>query len=82
MVWFFTRHRERVQMDTFYDNNAAEFVLRLYYPDGRQHVERFATLAHFRQGIESAERRLLADRWAYDGEPVFIPEGFPKRRLN
>ena len=82
MVWFFTRHRERVQMDTFYDNDAHEFVLRLFYPDGTQAVERFAALDHFRQAIEGAERRLTADRWAQDGGPIFIPEGFPKRRVN
>jgi hypothetical protein len=69
-------------MDTFYDNNTEEFVLRLYYPDGTRDVERFATLAQFRHGIESAEKRLLADRWSQDGTPVVIPEGFPKRRLH
>ena len=82
MVWFFARHRERVQMDTFYDNNSAEFVLRLYYPDGRREIERFASLAQFRQGIVRAEQRLLADHWTQEGEPIFIPDGFPKRRLN
>jgi hypothetical protein len=81
MVWFFTRNRERMQMDTFYDNNAEEFVLRLHQPDGTRHVERFASLAHFRQGIENAERRLQADSWQQDGKPIFIPEGFPKKRL-
>jgi hypothetical protein len=82
MVWFFTRKRERLQMDTFYDNETKEFVVRLYYPDGTRAVERFASLAHFREGIASAEKRLTADDWAQDGEPIFIPEGFPKRRLN
>ena len=82
MVWFFTRQRERIQMDTFYDNNTGEFVLRLYYPDGSKQVERFASLAQFRDAVRSAEQRLLADRWAQDGHPVVIPEGFPKRRLN
>ena len=82
MVWFFTKNRERVQMDTFYDNDANEFVLRLYYPDGTRSVERFDSIARFRDGIESAERKLTAERWAQEGPPVFIPEGFPKRRLN
>lgn len=82
MVWFFTRHRERVQMDTFYDHHTAEFVLRLYHPDGRQEVERFASLAQFREGIERAEQRLVAERWRQDGKPIFIPEGFPTRRPN
>src|SRR5215472_5122333 len=82
MVWFFTRNRERVQMDTFYDDSTAEFVLRLYYPDGTLAVERFGSLADFRQGVENAEKRLTADDWTQDGKPVFIPEGFPKRRLD
>jgi hypothetical protein len=82
MVWFFRRRRERVQMDTFYDNEAGEFVLRLYYPDGRRDVERFGSLAGFRDGIRQAERRLLADDWAQDGTPIVIPDGFPKRHMN
>jgi hypothetical protein len=76
MVWFFTRHRERVQMDTFYDDNTAEFELRLYYPDGTQHVERFVSLPEFREGITGAEQRLFADRRAQDGHPIVIPDGF------
>jgi hypothetical protein len=82
MVWFWTRDRERLQMDTFYDNETAEFVVRLYHPDGSRTIERFASLAHFRQGIEGVEQRLSADRWEQDGQPIFIPEGFPKRRLD
>ena len=69
-------------MDTFYDNDAGHFVLRVHYPDGTRHVEQFQSLAHFRQGIETAEQRLLADRWAQDGEPLFVPDGFPKHRIN
>ena len=82
MVWFFRRRRERVQMDTFYDNEAGDFVMRLHYPDGHRHVERFASLALFRDGIKQTEQRLLADEWAQDGSPVVIPDGFPKRRLH
>jgi hypothetical protein len=82
MVWFFTRNRERMQMDTFYDNNTAEFVLRLSDSGGIRSVERFRTIAHFREGIESVERRLSADRWTQDGGPIVIPDGFPRRRLS
>ena len=82
MVWFFVRQRERVQVDTFYDNDTLEFVLRLQYPDGSHHVERFASLTRFRKGIEDAERRLLAERRTQDGQPIIVPDGFPRRRWN
>jgi hypothetical protein len=78
----FSRRRERVQMDTFYDNDACEFVMRLHYRDGRHHVERFDTLSDFREGLKQAEQRLLIDQWEQDGTPIIIPEGFPNRRLN
>jgi hypothetical protein len=68
-------------MDTFYDNTTAECVLRLTYPDGRSTVDRFATLADFRQAIDAVERQLSDDNWIQDGMPVFIPDGFPSRRL-
>ncbi len=82
MVWFFARKLERIQMDTFYDNDTNEFVIRLHYPDGSCSVERFASLDQFRRGLTNTERRLGADQWQQDGAPIFIPEGFPKRRLN
>ena len=82
MVWFFRRRRERVQMDTFYDNEANDFVMRLHYPDGRRHIERFDTLSNFREGLKRAEQRLVVDQWEQDGTPIIIPDGFPNRRLN
>jgi len=69
-------------MDTFYDNTRADFVLRLTYPDGRCKIDRFATLEDFRQAIEVVERQLSEDRWVNAGAPVFIPDGFPRRRLS
>ena len=50
--------------------------------DRRQEVERFASLAHFVEAVERTEQRLLAERWTQDGEPIFIPAGFPNRRPN
>jgi hypothetical protein len=82
MVWFFRRRREQVQMDTFYDNEIGDFVMRLHYPDGRRHVERFHTLSRFREGLKQAEQQLLIDQWRQDGAPIVIPDGFPHRRLN
>ncbi len=80
MVWFFVRDRERVQMDTLFDNTTSEFVVRLFYPDGSLVVERFSTLAEFRDGIQHIEQRLTVSRWKQDGGPIFIPDGFPKCR--
>ncbi len=55
MVWFFRRKNEQVQMDTFFDSDTEEFVRRLHHPDGSQDVERFASLAQFREGIQHTE---------------------------
>jgi hypothetical protein len=39
-------------------------IAHLRRPDGSRHVERFGSIALFRDGIAQTEERLLADDWA------------------
>jgi hypothetical protein len=41
MVWFWSRNQEELQFETMYDNDTAEFLVRLTFSNGTQSTERF-----------------------------------------
>lgn len=81
MVWFWTRDREELQFETMYNNDSGEFVVRLTYSTGEQRTELFATIAQFKERLLQLEQQLQQERWKNTGPPLFVPEGFPNRRL-
>jgi len=81
MVLFWTRDREELQFETMYDNDAAEFLVRLTYSNGTQRTERFATIDAFKKRVTQLEQELELERWKNSGPPLFVPEGFPNKRL-
>lgn len=81
MVWFWTRDNQDLKFETRYDNDTSEFVVALVWPDGRQDIERFTQIEAFRQRLVALEHRLEEDRWKNVGPPIFVPDGFPNKRL-
>ena len=79
MLWFFTRDRDSIQLETRYDNDALEYVGTVTYPDGHQDSRRFATAEAFTQWLTTLEGRLAADRWTPDGAPLILPDGWPDK---
>ena len=80
MLWFFTRDRDSMHLETRYDNDALEYVGTLTYPDGHQDTRRFATADAFTAWLATVEQRLAADRWAPDGAPLFLADGWPDKK--
>jgi hypothetical protein len=81
MVWFWTRDQEELQFETMYDNDTAEFLVRLTFSNGTHRTERFAAIDAFKTRVQQLERELQGDRWKNSGPPLFVPEGFPNKRL-
>jgi hypothetical protein len=81
MVWFWTRDQEELQFETMYDNDTGEFLVRLTFSNGEQRTERFAKIDKFKQRLLQLEGDLQVQRWRNSGPPLFVPEGFPNRRL-
>jgi len=79
MIWFWSRAKEKLQLETRFDNDTREYVLRIRYPDNRQDFERFPDVASFQKRLTSLERQLEADQWVQSGAPAFDPSGFPKK---
>jgi hypothetical protein len=82
MVWFWTRDKDELEVETRYDNETSEFVVSVVSPkDERRDTERFKDIEAFRARLVLLERQLEAKSWQHSGPPLFIPEGFPNRRL-
>jgi hypothetical protein len=81
MVWFWMRGDEQLQLETGYDEDTLEFVVTVKAPDGHCETERFENIDLFRKRLIVLERQLEARRWRNSGPPLFVPEGFPNRRL-
>jgi hypothetical protein len=79
MIWFWSRAKEQLQLETRFDNDTREYLLTIRYADNRQEFERFRDVASFQQRLTSLERQLEADHWVQSGTPVFDPAGFPKK---
>jgi len=81
MVWFWSRSGQELHLETTFDNETSEFVLTMVWSDGRRETERFTNLEEFRVRLVATEERLQAERWKNSGPPLFVPEGFPNKRL-
>jgi hypothetical protein len=83
MLWFFERDDETLRLETRFDNDTSEFVVIVRYPDGHQHTERFSDLAEFGNWVKAFEGTLEHQRWTRPGHgPIFLPDGWPKKRLS
>ena len=80
MVWFYTRGRESLQLETRYDNDTLEYIGIVTHPDGRRQTSRFTMLREFRAWIVAIEHELAISRWDLDGAPHIVSDGWPHKR--
>ena len=76
MVWFFSRDTNELRVETRYDNDAAEYVLIVHWPDGRHHTERFSTLADFRDRVVELQHTMEVEGWLSSGSPQILRDGW------
>ena len=79
MLWFYRRERDTLRVETRFDNQTAEYVLVIHWPDGPCE-ERFSTHTEFRESLEALETRLGTERWATDTPPKILRDGWPDKR--
>ena len=81
MLWFFDREQESLRLETRYDNDRAEFVATVTYPDGSERTERFLTRQNFSEWIGRFEPPFWEQHQAGRRGPVGLPDGWPNTRL-
>ncbi len=82
MIWFYERDSQALQLETAYDNETAEYVAVVQYPDGRKETERFPDADSFRDWLMAFEDKLSDDRFIRRGPPVVLPYGWPRGRTH
>jgi hypothetical protein len=79
MLWFYTRDRDSLSLETRYDNQTLEYLAILKYHGGPQETQRFQSAHAFRDWLVSFDQRLVAERWAQQGAPQILPDGWPHK---
>jgi hypothetical protein len=79
MLWFYTRDRESLSLETRYDNESHEYVGILTHPDGRRETKRFPTAQAFREWLVTVDHTLTNGKWAQNGAPHILPDGWPDK---
>jgi hypothetical protein len=79
MVWFYTRDRTSLSVETRFDNETAEYVAIVVRPDGRQQTERFLTREAFREWLMAFEQQLQHEQWMPDGPVHVSADGWPDK---
>jgi hypothetical protein len=79
MLWFYSRNRDLVRLETRYDNDTQEYIGVVTHSDSRQ-TERFSTLEEFRAWLIAIERQLVDAQWFLKGTPQILPNGWPDKR--
>jgi hypothetical protein len=81
MVWLFDRDQETICLQTFYDNDAKEFVAIVTWSDGRQDQTRFDTAAAVGDWLRAFQAALEEDQFRQQGPPTVLPDGWPDKPL-
>jgi hypothetical protein len=80
MLWFYERDQHSLTLQTRYDAAAAQFVVSVRWPDGREQVERFSDFEMFRDWLAAFESALETECWQQINA-ILLPYGWPAKRL-
>jgi len=80
MIWFYERNGSTVQVETSFDSDTHEYVLRFVDPTLGPRVERFSDAAAYQTRLMALEAQMTAEEWHLIGKPDIDPEGFPRMR--
>jgi len=76
MIWFFSRDDNDLRIETRYDNESADYVLVVHWPDGRSQTERFSVESQFRSRVVEFQKYIEDEGWASSGPPEIIRDGW------
>jgi hypothetical protein len=60
MLWFFERNDEVAQLETRFDNDRAEYVAVIRWPDGHEDIGRSPDVESYRTLLAAFEQQLEA----------------------
>jgi len=76
MHWTFKRGDQFLSLETSYDRELGEYVLRWQYPGGGEDVERYTNDFTFRQRLITLEEDLRVWGWFQCGPAAVLRDGW------
>lgn len=80
MICLYERAGAVAQIQTSYDHDEGEYVLRFIDPVHGTRVERFAHKQAYHRRLIALEADLERDAWHMTRPPQLVPEVFPRNR--
>jgi hypothetical protein len=74
MMWRFSRRKEEIRLETWYDKYTSEFIADISHPGGDRESKRFLNQGVFRTWLDTRGRQLCAQGWTQSGPFLFEPE--------
>jgi hypothetical protein len=75
MMWRFSRRKEEIRLETWYDKYTSEFIADIVHPGGEEREsKRFLNQGVFRTWLDTWGRQLTAHGWTQSGPFLFEPE--------
>jgi len=74
MMWRFSRRKEEIRLETWYDKYTSEFIADIAHPGGDRESKRFLNQGVFRTWLDTWGRQLCAHGWTQSGPFLFEPE--------
>jgi len=81
MMWLFSRHREEIRLETWYDKYTSEFVVEIAHPDGQTESKRFLNDRVFQTWLATWDGQLLGQGWTQSGPFLSVPERQPTQSV-
>lgn len=69
MLWFFERNHEVAQLETRFDNETAEYVAVIRWPDGHEDTGRSPDVESYRTLLAALEHQLQPRSGVATGRP-------------
>ena len=73
-MWRFSRRKEEIRLETWYDKYTSEFIADIAHPGGERESKRFLNHGVFRTWLETWGRQLCTQGWTQSGPFLFDPE--------
>jgi hypothetical protein len=80
MIWTYERDGDTLRVETSFDNDTAEYVLKFTDAVSGPSVERFSDRMAYERRLVMLETDLKSGEWHLSGTPQIVPSGFPRLR--
>jgi hypothetical protein len=79
MIWLFSRRKEEIRLETWYDKHTSEFVVDIVHPHEHTESKRFLNDRVFQTWLMTWGRQLAVEGWMQSGPFLSVPSSTTTR---